>query len=226
MALPVFKRIPQLSGVFIDLLDHAFGLLELLDGVLQLPVEHAPVGDHDNGIEQALGVVGFLIERSQLMSKPGDGVGFARARGMLHEIILPDAIGLDEFQDMADHVQLVVAGKDKGFGRLFDNGTSCRVVGPFRDLLHMQIVMDQLQQRVRLPYVLPQIMGLVPVRVDGILAVLVEGEEAGLLALQVGGHGGLLVADGKMHETALERQQRLALGSLSCLYCFSAFSSI
>ncbi len=76
----------------------------------------------------------------------------------------------------------------------------------------MQIVVDQLQQRVRLPDVLPQIMGLVPVRVDGILAVLVEGEEAGFLALQVGGHGGALVADGKMHETALERQQRLALG--------------
>ena len=55
-------------------------------------------------------------------------------------------------------------------------------------------------------------MGLMPVRVDGILAVFVEGEEAGLLALQMGGHGGLFVADGKMHETALERQQRLAIG--------------
>src|SRR5215510_14758908 len=54
-------------------------------------------------------------------------------------------------------------------------------------------------------------MSLMTVRVDGILAVLVEGEEAGLLALQMGGHGGLLVADGKMHETTLERQQRLAL---------------
>ncbi len=122
------QRLPQLGGVFIDLLDHAFGLLELLDGVLQLTVEHAPVGDHDDGIEQALGVVGFLIERSELMGKPGDGVGFARTRRMLHEIVLPDAVRLDEFQDVADHIQLVIAGKDKGFGRLFDNGTSIRVV--------------------------------------------------------------------------------------------------
>ena len=195
MALPVLQRVAQLGRVFVDLLDHAFGLLELLDGVLELPVEQAPVGDHDDGVEQALGVVGFLVERSELVSQPGDGVGFARAGRVLHEIVLAHAVRPDQAQEAADHIELVVAGKDKGFGRLFDNGTSLRVVGPFRDLLDMQVVVDQLQQRIRLPDVLPQVMGLVPVRVDRVLAVLVEGEEAGLLALQVGGHGGLLVAD-------------------------------
>jgi len=54
-------------------------------------------------------------------------------------------------------------------------------------------------------------MGLMPVRVDGILAVVVEGEEAGLLTLLMGGHGGLFVADGKMHETTLELEQEFAL---------------
>ena len=75
-----------------------FGLLELFDRVLQLTVEHAPVSDHHNRIKEALGVVGFLIERSQLMRQPCNGVGFARTRRMLHEIILADAIGLNEFQ--------------------------------------------------------------------------------------------------------------------------------
>ena len=71
------QGIAQLARVLVDLLDHAFGLLELLDRVLQLPVEYAPVGDHHDGIEQALGR-GVLVERSQLVGKPGDGVGFAR----------------------------------------------------------------------------------------------------------------------------------------------------
>ena len=93
-----FQRFLQLGGMLVDFLDHAGGLLELLDGVLQLLVEHSAVGDDDNGIEQALVVAGILVEAGQLMGKPGDGVGLARAGGVLHQIVLPDPVLLHRLQ--------------------------------------------------------------------------------------------------------------------------------
>ena len=42
------QRILQLSRGAVDLLDHAFGLLELRDGILKLAVQHDAIG-HDDG---------------------------------------------------------------------------------------------------------------------------------------------------------------------------------
>ena len=61
--LALFQGFSQLGRVLVDLLDHARGLLELLDGVLKLLVEHPPVGDHDDGVEQAL-CIGWDAGRS------------------------------------------------------------------------------------------------------------------------------------------------------------------
>ena len=96
MDLPVSSAALQLGGILIDFLDHALGLFELLDGVLQLAVENAPVCDYDDGIEQTLGVSRFLVEGSQLVRQPGDGVGLARAGRMLDKIVLPDPIPADQ----------------------------------------------------------------------------------------------------------------------------------
>ena len=49
----------ELLGVAVDLLDDAMGVFELVDRVLQLPVEHQPVGDHDDLVEH-LAVVGVV----------------------------------------------------------------------------------------------------------------------------------------------------------------------
>ena len=45
-------------------------------------------------------------------------------------------------------------------------------------------------------------------RVHGIFDALVEREEPRPVALQVGRHGDLLVADSEMHQTPLESEQR------------------
>ncbi|MNJ80453.1 hypothetical protein D3C77_788400 [compost metagenome] len=50
-------------------------MLELVDGVLQLLIQHGAVGDHDHRIEQAL--TGIVVQRSELMRGPGDGIGLA-----------------------------------------------------------------------------------------------------------------------------------------------------
>ena len=45
------QRRGELGGVLVDLLDHAVGVLELVDRVLQLAVQHHPVGDHHHLVE-------------------------------------------------------------------------------------------------------------------------------------------------------------------------------
>ena len=55
----------------------------LLDGVVDLLVEDAPVGDHDDRIE---GRGTLLREPDQLMRQPGDGVALSAARRVLDQI--------------------------------------------------------------------------------------------------------------------------------------------
>ena len=50
-------------------------MLKAVDGVLQLAVQHYTVGDHDNGIEQA--VVFRIVNGGQPVSDPRNGVGLA-----------------------------------------------------------------------------------------------------------------------------------------------------
>ena len=45
------QRLSELRGGFLDALHHAHRMLELADRVLQLAVEHEPVGDHYDLVE-------------------------------------------------------------------------------------------------------------------------------------------------------------------------------
>lgn len=69
----------ELPGVPVDLLHQAGGLLELLDRVLQLFVQHLPVGDDDDAVEHQLAVLALGIgeQIGQLVRQPGDGVRLA-----------------------------------------------------------------------------------------------------------------------------------------------------
>ncbi len=62
---------------------------ELLDGVADLFIQNAPVGDHDDGIEDRLIV---FLQTNQLVRQPGDGVGFSAAGRMLDQIALAAAM--------------------------------------------------------------------------------------------------------------------------------------
>ena len=54
IGVPGLERLGELLRVLVDLLDDALLVLELVDGVLQLLVEHAAVGDDDDGVEDLL----------------------------------------------------------------------------------------------------------------------------------------------------------------------------
>jgi len=61
---------------------------ELLDGVADLLVEHAPVGDHNDRVEQCLALV---LQPHKLVRQPGDGVALAAARRVLDQVTPADA---------------------------------------------------------------------------------------------------------------------------------------
>ena len=56
---------------------------------LELAVEHAPVGDDDDRVEDAL--VARVVQRRELVRQPGDGVALAAAGRVLDQVALPGA---------------------------------------------------------------------------------------------------------------------------------------
>lgn len=46
---PSFDGLPELLGILVDFLHHARHMVKLIDGVLQLAVQHPAVGDDDAG---------------------------------------------------------------------------------------------------------------------------------------------------------------------------------
>ncbi len=84
-----FQRFGELARILVDLLHHALAVVELIDGVLQLAVEHHAVGDDDHAVEQPF--VAFVVQAGQAMRQPGNGIALATAGGMLHQIVMPHA---------------------------------------------------------------------------------------------------------------------------------------
>ena len=82
----------ELLGVLVDLLDHAGLVLELVDGRLQLLIEHAPVGDDDDRVKDLL-VLG-VVQAGQPVREPGNGVRLAGAGRVLDQIVPARAMDL------------------------------------------------------------------------------------------------------------------------------------
>ena len=97
------RRMARALGVAHDGAD----LGELLDGVPDLLVQQPPVGDHDHRIEERLAVP---LQPDELVAQPGDGVGLAAARRVLDQILGADSPTGHVRQQLAHHVELVVAG--------------------------------------------------------------------------------------------------------------------
>ena len=87
--LAELERLLELARSGVDVLHHAERLLELAHGGLQLPVEHAPVGDDDDRVEDA--PVGGVVQRRELVREPGDGEALAAAGRVLDQVALPGA---------------------------------------------------------------------------------------------------------------------------------------
>ena len=82
--LAVLNEFPKITGVLG--VSHSRGNLhEALDGVLYLVVEDAPVGYHDDRVEQ---VLTCQAQSCQLMGQPRDGIGLAATGRMLDQVPL------------------------------------------------------------------------------------------------------------------------------------------
>ena len=64
------QRLGELARALVDLLDDAVLVLELVDRVLQLLVEHHAVGDHDDAVEDPLVVRASCSDASRWASQP------------------------------------------------------------------------------------------------------------------------------------------------------------
>ena len=53
-------------------------VFKLINGILQLLVKHAAIGDNDDAIKNAS--VLFVMQRSQAVSQPSNGIALAAAR--------------------------------------------------------------------------------------------------------------------------------------------------
>ena len=105
----VGERLRELLRVLVDGLHHALGVLDLVDGVLQLAVEDAPVGDDDDAVEDLL--VGGGVQAREAVREPRDAVRLAAARRVLDEVVAPRPVGARRLDEPVDGVELVIARK-------------------------------------------------------------------------------------------------------------------
>ena len=182
------QRPGQLPGVLVDLLDHAGLVLELVDGRLQLLIEHTPVGYDDDGVKHFL--VALVVQAGQSVGQPRDGVRLAGTGRVLNQVVATRACGPGVRDELANGVELVVARKDH---RLLPHGAGA-LVGPDLPFLHFEVheALQDFQEAVCLQHLVPQVGGF-PVpghrRVARpVVVAAVEGQELGLAALQLGRH--------------------------------------
>ena len=159
-------------------------MVELVHGVLQLAVQHPAVGDDNDRLEN------FLVPVVVQAGQPRNGVGFARARAVLDQVVVPRAAGPHVGQQLCHYVQLMVPREDHPLA-LHRAGLGVPVH------LQVHIFVQDLQQAVFTEHRLPQVGRVVAVGVDGValaahlpgaVAALVEGQKIGVLPFQAGGH--------------------------------------
>ena len=147
-----------------------------------------------------------LLEADQLVRQPGDGVRLAAAGRVLDQVAPARAVLPRVGQQLAHHVELVVARQD--LHRLLLAGL--RVLG----LDDLGVVLEDVGQAVAGEDALPEVVGLEPVRVrriaGAVVPALVERQEPRRLALQVRAEPHLVVVDGEVHDAAAELEELLA----------------
>ena len=202
-----FERLPELARGVFDVLHHAERLLELDDGGLELAVEHAPVGHHDDRVEDAAVLV--VVQHRELVGEPGDGEALAAPGGVLDQGAPAGARRRGVADQPAHAVELLVAREDQEAPA----GLPAAVV-LLLDLVDE--LADEVEHAVPRPDAFPQVAGRVAEpggrdrRVPGAaVAALVERQEAGLRPGERRGHEHLVGIHGEVGEAAAVGEQRL-----------------
>ena len=201
------QGLAELARGLVDVLHHAEGLLELPDGLLELAVEHAPVGHHHHRVEDAPIVV--VMQHREPVGEPGDGEALAAAGGMLDQVAFTGAVIACVAHQPAHAIELLVARKYQE--------------PPARPapaiVLHLDLVdelPDEIEDAIAGPDPLPQVVGGEAHtggrdrRISSAAeAPLVEGQEPGSGAGELGGHEHLFRIHREVGEAASVGEERL-----------------
>ena len=188
---------------------------ELPDRVPELLVEHPPVRDDDDGVEDRpphprgraalLTTAPHPFEAHELVGEPRDGVGLPAPGRVLHEVAAPRAVRGRVGEQAAHHVALVVAWEDLPPGH---------ASGPLLGLDDLRVVLQDVGQPLGGEHLAPEVVGLEAVRVGrvpgAVVPSLVEGQEPRVPAAEVRAHAHLLVVHGEVDEAAAELEEQLA----------------
>ena len=141
-----------------------------------------------------------------MVRQPGDGVALAAAGRVLDQIAPARAVRGRGGQQLAHHVELVVAGPDLRpplLARLLILG-----------LDDLGVVLQDVRQAGGGEDALPQVIGLEAVRVGrvacAVVPALVEGQEPRAFALQVRAEAHLVIIDREVDDAAAELKEPLA----------------
>ena len=202
------EGLAELARGLVDVLHHAEGLLELPDGALELAVEHAPVGHHDDRVEDP--PVFAVVQHRELVGEPGDGEALAAAGRVLDQVALAGAVAARVADELADAVELLVAREDqKALAGL------APAVVLLLDLVDE--LADEVEDAVPRPDPLPQVVGReapaggrdrrIPRSAE---TPLVERQEAGRGPGQPGRHEHQIRVHGEVGQAAPVGEKRLA----------------
>ena len=168
-------------------------MVEAGDGLLQLCIQHGAVSHHDDTGKHGL-VLG-VEQGSQPVRRPSNGVGLARPGAVLDEIVLSGTLLPHICHQLAHHVQLMVPGKNQGLA-----------------VLQAHELLQDVHHAVLLEHFFPEVGGKVAAGVGrvactavppGTVGALIEGQKAGFLARQPGGHPHLGQVYAKVAQNAL-----------------------
>ena len=182
-------------------------MFNLGNGVLKLLVQDRAVGDNDDAVE--IGSAVFLAHSYELVSCPGNGIGFSRASAVLNQVRLARTFQTYGSQYVGDAFPLVKAGEKLIFFKIC---TASCVLGFL--LFGDNKAMKNAQPVVFLQHLLPEIGDRVRVvlsRRVAFSAVIppVEGQKISCMSRQLRSHADITVAHGEMnYGAALESQQR------------------
>ena len=162
-------------GVLVNFLNDAVSVFELIDGVLKLTIKYEPIGD-DNHFVEGLTVLD-VVQIGETVTYPCDGIGLARTGGVLDKVVLARPARLRVGLELFNCVPLVEAREDRR-SILCLSG-----LGSLLRRVHVNEACENVEPRVTLPHVLPEVSGAVangrgwvsgPARLAGTTSPLVE----------------------------------------------------
>ena len=184
------------------------GVLDLVDRVLELLVEHASVGDDDDAVEHL--VVLAVVQARQPVREPRDAVGLSASGRVLDQVVPARPLAAGRRHELPHGIELVVAREDQRF--LGDASLAAlAVVDLLLLLLDEHEVAEDVEEAVALKHLLPEVARAVArrmLRVAGAaldlarMAAAVEGQEECVLAAQPRRHVHLVRIGGEMHQRA------------------------